>query len=70
MCSWKPGGSKRILNEIDGSDTEEAIKKFLKKSFFFELNRTHGESFRDSYKSRINSTVENVEFPLRPEEGR
>lgn len=62
------GRNGRILDEIENSDTQEAIKKFLKMSFFFEINRRYGESFKDRYEDKINSTVYNMDLPLESKE--
>lgn len=63
MCPLEPGSNKRILSEIDDSDTKEGIKKFLRKSFFFEIGRSHAEPFKDRYKEKINSFIDDVDLP-------
>lgn len=64
MGPLEPGSNKRIINELEDSDTQKEIKKFLKKSFFFEINRTHGEPFKDKYKERMNSIIDSIDLPV------
>jgi hypothetical protein len=45
--------NKRILDKIEESDCDDAVKKFLRKILIFELGRRRGEEYARRYEREI-----------------